>query len=55
MEVLLDGVEGGLEHCALLWRQVALEVLGDILQGRKSELIISFTVISETILSFKIM
>lgn len=47
VEVLLDGVEGGLEHCALLWRQVALEVLGDILRGRKSELIISFTVISE--------
>lgn len=35
VEVLLDGVEGGLQHRALLRRQVALEVLGDVLRPQR--------------------
>ena len=36
MEVLLDGVQGRLQHCTLLGGQVPLKVLGDVLLGENS-------------------
>jgi hypothetical protein len=32
MEVLLDGVQGALQHSALLWGQAALTLLRDVLK-----------------------
>jgi hypothetical protein len=32
MEVLLDGVQGALQHSALLWGQAALTLLRDVLE-----------------------